>query len=1003
MKKTVAVILVLAFMITIFMPGVAGAAEEATQVFLAPEEFSGDPADETEADLPPEFEATPETDQSIVEHAAVEEGQPEGEQLAQADGEIGSERIFKIAGSIFVSDAAAVLAAKSDKALIYVVRSDSLSSYKDFYPDGTTENARAKEVALRFDEMYNLVSSPGTPNFFAQPYNINGDGRVIILLCDIANDGRESGGTVGGYVSGLFYSADFTSHNSAAMIYADVAPNQGYSKLKGDPDSFYQTIMHEYAHLLSFSCVYTNRLAGKNPVFKNVFAEEAFAELAAYIYKNKFSSGKLGAFFSGQFKPGYGFLDWQYGVDVYGNASFGAAVLVGLAYYNNGGNINSFLMDPRGGNTDTFIAMGDHAAGSGNTTNLANFNEFFNKFALDTYVSDPSKAGPHIKNVSFDSWNMIDLYNQPVLKPDKDFAFSANISPYMPKYFVIPRMGERLPTDANVVKVTLTDANARSRFYVVYPSEPFSGLQKASRREYKELIPGREITIPVGQGNDFAVFAVNLDYSNTNASIRYNTAKDTDYPYTDVQVPEVTALKAEHAQNNVVISWSAPQNVPSAITLNSYEVYRDGERLGSLSASASSLSRTDYYSNLEEGRSYEYTVKTVATLAGGSAKISSAGASTVFKLLPITVAMPQNISATSVNDGKSIRIEWEKAPAVFGEIRQMAPSGYEIYRDDTLIYSPGASYTSYTDTGLEPGITHSYIMRSKYTSSGKTVYSDYTPKVTVIGMALNPPQNLKAVQSGKNISLSWAKPASGATPENYSVYRNGNKIATAYGLSYNDENPAPGTYSYYVTSVSGSYESPASNTVSIKVGSISPKRSQFTYSLTAKAYTGGQQGVTVAPKSGVGRVTAVYYTGTSGTSYKKTTAKPKNIGSYKVTVDVGAGTKYAAAKNIVIGTFKINPKKLATPKIELRAKQMYVNWVKASSAQNVSGYQVRYREAGSSAWKTRTCKASSSSTAFTAITWGKSYQVQVRSYKKVGGTNHYSEWSNTASSGVIWF
>ncbi len=931
MKRIVAIIFVLVLFISLAVPGVAAAevadvAPTSQPVDDAVAEPTEPPApdapnapDETAPDAPdeaPELDA--ELAEAIVEQQAIE-ALPEAEMLPQA-GEIGSERKFKIASSIFGAEETAVLAAKSQRAQVYVVKSDALSSYKDFYPDGVNENAKAKDIAQRFDQMYALISTPGSPNYFAQPYDINGDGSIIILLCDIANDGREAGGTPGGYVSGLFNTADFTSFNKAAMLYADVAPNQGYAKLKGDAEGFYQTIMHEYAHLLSFSCVHENRQAGKNSVIKHVFAEEAMAELAGYLYTNKFNSGKLGAFFTSQFKPRYGFLDWNYGVDIYANASFGAADMMGLAYYNNGGDINGFLSDPRGGSTDTFIAMGDHFTKTGSSSSLANFDKFFNSFALDTYVSDPAKIGPHIKNFSGDGWSMIDLYGQPVLAPGKSFAFSAYSAPYMPQYFVIPRMGERLSTDTNVVKMTLTDEDAKSRFYVVYPSEPFSSVKRATRREYKELVPGREVTIPVGQGNDFAVVAVNFVYDGTDASIMYETAKDTDYPFQDMSVPEVSGLKAEHDTVSVKVSWSAPQNLPAAMTLDSYEVYRDGVRLGSVNGGYKEPSYTDRYSNLEDGKSYEYTVKTVVKLVADSSKLTSTGVKKSFTLLAPTVGAPQEFKAAAAEDGKSIVLNWKKAEARFGELRQYEPNSYEIYRDDKLIHSPASYYETYTDSDVTPGKTYTYTMRSKYGGGSAPVYSAYTPRVSA----------------------------------------------------------------------------------SVKVVGAVLTKSQFTYSLAAKAYTGSAQGVTVTPKSGVGSVTAVYYTGMDGTSYAKSKTKPKNIGTYKVTVTVAAGSQYLAG-TVVLGKFKINPKKMATPRTEARAKRLYVYWTKASAAQNVTGYQVRYRRTGSSAWSTRTCRPSLSSTAFTALVWGESYQVQVRSYKKVGGVNYYGDWSGTANSGTIWF
>ena len=84
-----------------------------------------------------------------------------------------------------------------------------------------------------------------------------------------------------------------------------------------------------------------------------------------------------------------------------------------------------------------------------------------------------------------------------------------------------------------------------------------------------------------------------------------------------------------------------------------------------------------------------------------------------------------------------------------------------------------------------------------------------------------------------------------------------------------------------------------------------PKKTQFKYDLTAQTYNGSRLGINVTPKEGVGKVKAIYYEGTKDTKYKRTTKKPINVGSYKVTIDVAKGTSYKAAKNLLLGIFRI--------------------------------------------------------------------------------------------------
>ena len=75
----------------------------------------------------------------------------------------------------------------------------------------------------------------------------------------------------------------------------------------------------------------------------------------------------------------------------------------------------------------------------------------------------------------------------------------------------------------------------------------------------------------------------------------------------------------------------------------------------------------------------------------------------------------------------------------------------------------------------------------------------------------------------------------------------------------------------------------------------------------SNTYTGNPISVTVAANSGItgtGTITT-YYEGTGSTSYAKSTNPPTNAGTYKVTVDVAAGTDYVAASGLAVGSLTI--------------------------------------------------------------------------------------------------
>ena len=122
----------------------------------------------------------------------------------------------------------------------------------------------------------------------------------------------------------------------------------------------------------------------------------------------------------------------------------------------------------------------------------------------------------------------------------------------------------------------------------------------------------------------------------------------------------------------------------------------------------------------------------------------------------------------------------------------------------------------------------------------------------------------------------------------------------------------------------------------------------------------------------------------------------KAVGSYKVTI-AGKGA-YAGTKT---ATFKIVPKGTNIAKLSKARKAFTVKWKKPSKAalKQMTGYQIRWSTAKSmKGAKSKTVKAASSAGKKCALKVAKlkakkTYYVQVRTYKKIGKTIVYSNWS----------
>jgi hypothetical protein len=121
-----------------------------------------------------------------------------------------------------------------------------------------------------------------------------------------------------------------------------------------------------------------------------------------------------------------------------------------------------------------------------------------------------------------------------------------------------------------------------------------------------------------------------------------------------------------------------------------------------------------------------------------------------------------------------------------------------------------------------------------------------------------------------------------------------------------------------------------------------------------------------------------------------------------VTVTVTGLGKYSGT---VEGTVIVRPAKVTGVKAVAGKAKVAVKWKKAKAAEKVTGYQVRYRAKGATAWSAKTVKASKAALVIKKLKKAKKYQVQVRAYKaiKSGASKgtYYSVWSATKTSGKV--
>ncbi|MDO5156448.1 MAG: fibronectin type III domain-containing protein [Eubacteriales bacterium] len=119
----------------------------------------------------------------------------------------------------------------------------------------------------------------------------------------------------------------------------------------------------------------------------------------------------------------------------------------------------------------------------------------------------------------------------------------------------------------------------------------------------------------------------------------------------------------------------------------------------------------------------------------------------------------------------------------------------------------------------------------------------------------------------------------------------------------------------------------------------------------------------------------------------------KNVGKH--TVKVTLKGDYSGSKSL---TFKVYPPKTKISSVKAGAKAFTVKWAKKSS--QVSGYEIQYATSSDFESGAKTMKVTSAKTISKNVKGLKAktkYYVRIRTFKSIGSTKYYSEWSEKKS------
>jgi chitodextrinase len=221
-----------------------------------------------------------------------------------------------------------------------------------------------------------------------------------------------------------------------------------------------------------------------------------------------------------------------------------------------------------------------------------------------------------------------------------------------------------------------------------------------------------------------------------------------------------------------------------------YNVYRDGALIGTTAAL--------YYidTGLTPLSSHVYQVAAYDASGNISGLSNSLSATVAADKTPPSV--PTQLAAQTLSPSQ-IALTWAASTD------NVAIANYTVYRNGSAIAT--VTSTSYTDSGLASWTSYTYAVSATDTSGNSSAQSSTISARTADGTPPSIPAQLAAqVISASQINLTWAASTDNVAVASYTVYRNGNSVATTTATSFSDTGLASGTsykYAVLATDTSG--------------------------------------------------------------------------------------------------------------------------------------------------------------------------------------------------------
>ncbi len=329
-----------------------------------------------------------------------------------------------------------------------------------------------------------------------------------------------------------------------------------------------------------------------------------------------------------------------------------------------------------------------------------------------------------------------------------------------------PLSSEAILIDLFYSVIDLNVQISNSDFTLSWQDNPLTGSSTIEYQVYMndQIIATTSDTSYLFSGNangsyDLAVKAI-YDTGQSEISESVTAIIDVHYPAQN--------LVASVESNNVTLSWEINSFANNVID---YIILRDGQEI------ASTSNQTYIDSNLYNG-SYEYQVQ--AQYLTGLSDISDIAYAQVEVLYA-----PNNLTL-SIQDN-NVSLNWDQPNEMYRDF-----IGYKLYKNNDLISSQ--TELNYTDSDLINS-SYSYFVTAEY-SSGESVSSNHVEANIEV---LYPANNVSLNVNEDDVLISWDfNPMAGDSIIDYTLYRNGQAVASTSNLSYLDESLANGIYDYSI-------------------------------------------------------------------------------------------------------------------------------------------------------------------------------------------------------------